>query len=297
MNSNVNKAFLISPPFLWLILLFFIPFLIIVIVSFSEYADAIPPYNLFFDYDTNTHQYKFLPDFTHFQFLIEDPIYLGSYLNSIKIAAISTITTLLIAYPIALGIVSTKKATQKLLLMLIMVPFWTSLLIRVYSWSIILKSSGLLNNLLIYIGFVDTPLQLLNTQFAVILGIVHCYLPFMVLPLYLSIEKINPALIEASLDLGCTPFKSFLYVILPLSIPGIIAGSMLVFIPAVGEFVIPELLGGAQVLTVGKVIWNEFFQNHDWPIAAAITVALTISFVIPVMIIQKLLVQRRNYAE
>ncbi len=295
MNSNLNKIFIILPPFLWLILLFFIPFLIIIIISFSEYADAIPPYNLFFDYDVNTHKYKFLPDLTNFKFLIEDPIYLASYLNSIKIAAISTIITLLIAYPIALGIVSTEKSTQKLLLMLIMVPFWTSLLIRVYSWSIILKTSGLLNNVLIYIGFIDTPLQLLNTQFAVILGIVHCYLPFMVLPLYLSIEKINPALIEASLDLGCTPFKSFLYVILPLSIPGVIAGSMLVFIPAVGEFVIPELLGGAQVLTVGKVIWNEFFQNHDWPIAAAITVALTMSFVIPVMIIQKLLEQNKNY--
>lgn len=295
MNSKLNKVFIILPPFLWLILLFLIPFLIIIIISFSEYADAIPPYNLFFDYDASTHKYKFLPDFTNFKFLIEDPIYLASYLNSIKIAAISTIITLLIAYPIALGIVSTEKSTQKLLLMLIMVPFWTSLLIRVYSWSIILKTSGLLNNILIYIGFIDTPLQLLNTQFAVILGIVHCYLPFMVLPLYLSIEKINPALIEASLDLGCTPFKSFLYVILPLSIPGIIAGSMLVFIPAVGEFVIPELLGGAQVLTVGKVIWNEFFQNHDWPLAAAITVALTMSFVIPVMIIQKLLEQNKNY--
>jgi putrescine transport system permease protein len=295
MNLKLNKIFIILPPFLWLILLFLIPFLIIIIISFSEYADAIPPYNLFFDYDANTHKYKFLPDLTNFKFLIEDPIYLASYLNSIKIAAISTIITLLIAYPIALGIVSTDKSTQKLLLMLIMVPFWTSLLIRVYSWSIILKTSGLLNNVLIYIGFIDTPLQLLNTQFAVILGIVHCYLPFMVLPLYLSIEKINPALIEASLDLGCTPFKSFLYVILPLSIPGVIAGSMLVFIPAVGEFVIPELLGGAQVLTVGKVIWNEFFQNHDWPLAAAITVALTMSFVIPVMIIQKLLEQNKNY--
>jgi putrescine transport system permease protein len=295
MNSTLNKIFVILPPFLWLILLFFIPFLIIIIVSFSEYADATPPYNLFFDYDINTHKYKFAPDLTNFKFLIEDPIYLGAYLNSIKIAAISTITTLLIAYPIALGIVRTEKSTQNLLLMLIMVPFWTSLLIRVYSWSIILKTSGLLNNILIYIEFIDTPLQLLNSQFAVILGIVHCYLPFMVLPLYLSIEKINPALIEASLDLGCTPFRSFLHVILPLSIPGIIAGSMLVFIPAVGEFVIPELLGGAQVLTVGKVIWNEFFQNHDWPIAAAITVALTMSFIIPVMIIQKLLAQNKNY--
>jgi putrescine transport system permease protein len=295
MNSTLNKIFVILPPFLWLILLFFIPFLIIIIVSFSEYADATPPYNLFFDYDINTHKYKFAPDLTNFKFLIEDPIYLGAYLNSIKIAAISTITTLLIAYPIALGIVRTEKSTQNLLLMLIMVPFWTSLLIRVYSWSIILKTSGLLNNILIYIGFIDTPLQLLNSQFAVILGIVHCYLPFMVLPLYLSIEKINPALIEASLDLGCTPFRSFLHVIRPLSIPGIIAGSMLVFIPAVGEFVIPELLGGAQVLTVGKVIWNEFFQNHDWPIAAAITVALTMSFIIPVMIIQKLLAQNKNY--
>lgn len=295
MNSTLNKIFVILPPFLWLILLFFIPFLIIIIVSFSEYADATPPYNLFFDYDINTHKYKFAPDLTNFKFLIEDPIYLGAYLNSIKIAAISTITTLLIAYPIALGIVRTEKSTQNLLLMLIMVPFWTSLLIRVYSWSIILKTSGLLNNILIYIGFIDTPLQLLNSQFAVILGIVHCYLPFMVLPLYLSIEKINPALIEASFDLGCTPFRSFLHVILPLSIPGIIAGSMLVFIPAVGEFVIPELLGGAQVLTVGKVIWNEFFQNHDWPIAAAITVALTMSFIIPVMIIQKLLAQNKNY--
>lgn len=297
MRSTLSKAFIILPPFLWLLLLFFIPFLLIVIVSFSEYADAIPPYSLFFDYNIATGKYKFQPDFTNFKFLVEDPIYLKAYLNSIKIAAISTISTLLIAYPIALGIVSTEKPTQKLLLMLIMVPFWTSLLIRVYSWSIILKNSGLLNNFLMDIGLIDAPLQLLNTQFAVILGITHCYLPFMVLPLYLSIEKINPALIEASLDLGCTPFKSFLHVILPLSIPGIVAGSMLVFIPAVGEFVIPELLGGAQVLTIGKVIWNEFFQNHDWPIAASITVVLTMSFVIPVMIVQKLLVGRRNYAE
>jgi putrescine transport system permease protein len=295
--NNLNKSLITLPPFIWLILLFFIPFIIIFIISFSEYAEAIPPYNLFFDYDPINHTYKFQPDFSNFKFLVEDPIYLKSYLTSIKIAFISTVCTLLVGYPIALGIVNTRKTVQKLLLMLIMVPFWTSLLIRVYSWSIILKGSGLLNTFLIATGLIETPLQLFNTQFAVILGIVYCYLPFMVLPLYIAIEKIDSSLIEASLDLGCTPFKSFLTVILPLSLPGIIAGSMLVFIPAVGEFVIPELLGGPHVLTVGKVIWNEFFQNHDWPIAAALTVILTISFVIPVMIAQKLLVNEKENVE
>ncbi len=291
-NHSIRKALVIIPPFVWLTLLFLIPFIIILIVSLSHYADAIPPYESFFVYDHIKQTYKFQPDFSNFKFLISDQIYLNSYLNSLKIAAISTLSTLIIAYPIALGIAQTKKTTQKLLLMLIMVPFWTSLLIRVYAWTIILKNSGVLNNLLIHIGFIDTPVQLLNTQFAVILGIIHCYLPFMVLPLYLSIEKIEPALIEASLDLGCTPLKSLLYIILPLSLPGIITGSMLVFIPAVGEFIIPEILGGARVLTVGKIIWNEFFQNHDWPIAAAITVILTISFVIPVMLVQKSLVTK-----
>lgn len=295
MDNPLRKAMVVLPPFLWLILLFLIPFFIILIVSFSEYADAIPPYNIFFGYDAALGKFKFQPDFANFEFLISDPIYLSSCLNSIKIAAISTVCALLVGYPIALGIADAEKSTQKLLLMLIMVPFWTSLLIRVYSWTMILKGSGLLNSLLISIGLIDTPLQLLNTQFAVILGIVYCYLPFMVLPLYLAIEKIDSALIEASLDLGCTPFKSLITVTLPLTIPGIVAGSMLVFLPAVGEFVIPELLGGAQVLTVGKVIWGEFFLNRDWPIAASITIILTMAFVIPIMLMQKALAKRGYY--
>jgi len=283
----LSKLAITLPPFLWLVLLFLIPFIIILAVSVSIYAESIPPYDLFWHYDALQEKYIFQPDFTNFQFLIEDPIYIRAYFNSLKIAFLSTLITLCLGYPIALGIARSDKNIQKLLLMLIMVPFWTSLLIRVYSWSIILKNSGLLNSLLLKIGLIEMPLQMLNTQFAVIIGIVYCYLPFMVLPLYLAIEKINPALIEASLDLGCSPFKSFIHIILPLSLPGIIAGCMLVFIPAIGEFVIPELLGGAQVLTIGKVIWQEFFQNRDWPIAAAITIILTLSFVIPVMIAQK----------
>jgi len=284
---------LLLPPYVWLIVLLLFPFLLILAISLSEYAATVPPFKLFIHKDLNN---NWIVNFSleNFRLLLEDNFYIRSYIISLKLALITTICTLLIAYPITLGIVTSKKNTKNFLLLLIILPFWTSLIIRVYAWNIILGDIGVLNKLLLNIGAINSPVHFVNSEFAVVLGMIYCYLPFMVLPLFVVIDKIDKALIEASLDLGCTPFVSFLRITLPLSIPGIIAGSMLVFIPSVGEVIIPELLGGNKILTVGKVIWNEFFYNRDWPTASAITVVLTFTFVIPIMVIQRIITKREE---
>jgi len=225
--------------------------------------------------------------FSNYQFLFSDPLYVNAYLNSIKIALISTIIALLIGYPIAYYIARSSESRRNMLLMLIILPFWTSFLLRVYAWIGFLKSNGVVNNFLLRTGLISEPLVMLQTDFAVYIGIVYNYLPFMILPLYANLVKLDSTLLEASSDLGARPIVTFFTVTLPLSFPGIIAGSMLVLIPTIGEFVIPSLLGGPDTLMIGRVLWDEFFSNRDWPVASAVAIAMLVVLVIPIMILRK----------
>ena len=284
---NKNLYFVIIP-YIWLCILLFIPFVLIAVISVSEYSVGIPPFKLFFQLDTSKNEFSFnTPTLENFKILVQDNLYLKAYLSSLKIATISTICSLFIGYPVALFLSQAKESVKNMLLVAIVLPFWISLIIRVYSWNVILEDTGFLNKLLLSTKLIESPISFLNSQTAVIIGIIYCYLPFMVLPIFIILEKIDKSLIEASLDLGCTPWNTFCRVILPLSLPGAITGCLLVFVPAVGEFVVPDLLGGNHIITIGKVIWNEFFYNKDWPVAAAITVTLAIIFIAPMVLIQK----------
>jgi len=223
----------------------------------------------------------------NYLWLWEDPLYINSYLSSLKIAAISTLLTLLVGYPIAYGMARAPRQWRFALLMLVILPFWTSFLIRVYAWIGILKKEGLLNLALTQLGLISEPLTILNTDTAVYIGIVYSYLPFMVLPLYANLEKMDLSLLEAAADLGCRPIKAFWVVTVPLSLTGIVAGCFLVFIPAVGEFVIPDLLGGSETLMIGKTLWTEFFNNRDWPVSSAVAVILLLVLIIPIVLFQR----------
>ncbi|MCP4687720.1 MAG: ABC transporter permease subunit, partial [Desulfobacterales bacterium] len=216
-------------------------------------------------------------------FLVEDHLYVSAYLSSLKTAALATSLALLVGYPIAYGMARAHPGIRNLLLLGIVLPSWTSFLLRIYAWIGILKTNGLINNLLLSLGLIDEPLHMLHTDFAVYIGIVYAYLPFMVLPLYTNLVKLDESYLEAAADLGAKPWKTFLFVTLPLSKGGVIAGSMLVFIPAVGEFVIPALLGGPDTLMIGKVLWEEFFNNRDWPVASAVAIVMLILLIIPMM--------------
>ncbi|MEL6769030.1 MAG: ABC transporter permease subunit [Pseudomonadota bacterium] len=274
-------------PYLWLLLFFLAPFLIVLKISFSEAAIAQPPYTPTWDSVDAVINHLSNLDFYNYEFLFDDALYVNSYLNSLRIAAISTVLTLLIGYPIAYGIARCGTAWRGALLALVILPFWTSFLIRVYSWIGILSTEGVLNGALIWIGVTDEPFLFYPSEFAVFIGIVYSYLPFMILPLYATLEKLDPALLEASADLGARPVTTFLRVTLPLSLPGIFAGSFLVFIPAVGEFVIPELLGGSSTQMIGSTLYAEFFNNRDWPLASAVAVLLLMVLVVPIVIFQR----------
>jgi putrescine transport system permease protein len=287
-KSGLNKLLVLLPSYSWLVVFCLMPLLLVFCISFSGTVDGIPPYQLFFGHD-ETGQFVFKPVYDSYNLLFTDSLYFRAYLTSLKIAAISTFFILIIAYPIAYGIVRAPQDWRNFLLLLVIIPFWSSLLIRVYAWITILKGNGLLNQWLMSFHIISEPLVIMNTQTAVIIGIVYSYLPFMILPLYSALEKINPQLLEAATDLGCPPFSAFVQITLPLSIPGIIAGSMLVFIPAVGEFVIPDLLGGSQIMTIGKVLWNEFFLNRDWPTAAAVTTIMTFIIILPIVFVQRMI--------
>ena len=281
-----GRAMVTSVPFLWLLLFFLIPFAIVLKISFSDARIAMPPYDPLLHWvDHQVLQVKL--NLGNYAFLIEDPLYWKSYLNSIKIAGISTLLCLLLGYPMAYGIARSSPSTRNILLLLVILPFWTSFLLRVYAWIGILKNNGLINNALMSLGMIDQPIQMLQTDFAVYIGIVYSYLPFMILPLYANLEKMDLTLLEAAADLGSRPWESFLKVTLPLSMPGIIAGCLLVFIPAVGEFVIPALLGDPGTLMIGKVLWTEFFNNRDWPVAASVAVALLALLVVPVLLFER----------
>jgi putrescine transport system permease protein len=280
-----GRAFVIAIPYLWLLLFFAIPFIIVLKISFSATQLAMPPYAPLLEW-LGDKVVAIKLHFENFHFLTTDPLYTRAYLNSVGVAAVSTFLCLLIGYPMAYGIARASPAWRNVLLMLVILPFWTSFLLRVYAWIGLLKSNGVINNVLMALGIIDEPLVMMQTDFAVYIGITYSYLPFMVLPLYANLEKMDLTLLEAAADLGCRPTKAFLTITLPLSVPGIIAGAMLVFIPAVGEFVIPALLGGPDSLMIGKVLWNEFFNNRDWPVASAVAIAMLLLLVVPIMIFQ-----------
>ncbi len=286
-DSYAGSYLALIIPYAWILLFFMIPFLIVLKISFSDLKVGLPPYGPLLEWvEEGVLVIKL--NFTNFAFIGTDSLYLFSYLESLVIAVLGTIGCLLIGYPMAYGIAKAKPPFRTLLLMLVILPFWTSFLLRVYAWIGILSTSGLLNTALMKVGIISSPLSILDTTYATIIGIVYCYLPFMILPLYASLEKIDYTLMEAAYDLGARPIQAFRRVIWPLSRPGVIAGSMLVLIPAVGEFVIPELLGGSQTLMIGKVLWNEFFTNRDWPVASALAVLMLILLVTPIAIFQRI---------
>lgn len=288
--SAISERLVIAIPYAWLLVLFLVPFFIVFKISLSETAIAMPPYSPAFSFAHGFagfwEQVKQL-GFDNYVWLTEDNLYLLSYLSSVKIAAISTLLTLILGYPIAYGIARAPSAIRPTLLMMVILPFWTSFLIRVYAWIGILKPEGLLNQFLISLNVIDDPLIIINTTTAVYIGIVYSYLPFMVLPLYATLEKMDHSLVEAAEDLGCTPISAFWKITFRLSLPGIVAGCLLVFIPAVGEFVIPDLLGGSQTLMIGKTLWKEFFENRDWPVASAVAIILLLILVIPIVYFQQ----------
>jgi putrescine transport system permease protein len=281
-----GRTAVVAIPYFWLLLFFLVPFIIVLKIAFAEARIGIPPYSPLVEWiDGGVAQVKL--NFATFRTMIEDSLYWKAYLNSIKVAAISTIGCLLIGYPMAYAIARAESKWRHILLMLVILPFWTSFLLRVYAWIGILKNNGLINNFLMWTGLIDEPIVMLQTNFAIYIGIVYSYLPFMILPLYSNLEKMDLTLLEAAADLGARPFKTFMTITLPLSMPGIIAGSMLVFIPAVGEFVIPELLGPSDSLMIGKVLWQVFFTKRDWPTACAVAIALLLMLVIPIVLLQR----------
>ncbi len=281
-----KRSLIIAIPMLWLAIFFLAPFFVVFKISLADLARARPPYTPLLSWEEG--RLAIQASLDNYKFLLSDNLYIVAYLSSIKIAAISTLVALFIGYPMALVIARTSEPWRSVLLMLVVLPFWTSFLLRVYAWIGILKGNGIINNLLIYLGIIDDPLIMLQTDFAVYLGIVYTYLPFMILPLFANLSKHDPGLREAAQDLGAGPFTSFLTVTLPLSRPGILAGCLLVFIPAIGEFVIPALLGGPDTLMIGKVLWTEFFSNRDWPVAAAVAIAMLVFVVLPVMWLRNL---------
>jgi ABC-type spermidine/putrescine transport system, permease component I len=281
------RSMVMLVPYLWLLVFFLAPFLIVLKLSFAEVKIAQPPYSALVELLDGVYLTIRL-NLENYLLLTQDNLYWMAYVNSIKIAAISTLLTLLVGYPIAYSMARAPRAWRVSLLMLVILPFWTSFLIRVYAWIGILKKEGLLNLLLMSLGVINEPLTILNTDTAVYIGIVYSYLPFMVLPLYANLEKMDESLLEAAADLGCRPIKAFWLITVPLSRPGIIAGCFLVFIPALGEFIIPDLLGGSDTLMIGKTLWSEFFNNRDWPLASAVAVVLLLVLVVPLVLFQRL---------
>jgi putrescine transport system permease protein len=280
-----GKWFIILPPLLFLLVFFLVPFAFALKISFADTAVRVPPFTDILSMGADGHIHLTLNP-GNFTYLFADEIYGLAYLYSIKTAFISTLICLALGYPMALAIARSSKSMQSILLLVIILPFWTSFLLRVYALEGIIREGGLLNTVLLWLGVIEHPLQIMRTSFAVYLGIIYSYLPFMVLPLFATLEKLDHSLLEAAGDLGSPPWRAFLDVTLPLSVPGIIAGSMLVFIPAIGEFVIPTLLGGPDNLMIGRVLWDEFFGNRDWPVASAVAIAFLILLVGPIALYQ-----------
>ncbi|MCH9747880.1 MAG: ABC transporter permease subunit [Alphaproteobacteria bacterium] len=279
------RAIVIAIPFLWLLLFFLAPFFIVAKISLAELAIASPPFTRMIEW-TEGGILTVRIVFDNFRYILSDSLYFDTYVNSLKISVTSTFLCLLLGYPIAYAIVRSGPVARPIFLLLIILPFWTSFLLRVYAWMGLLADQGTINNLLIAIGVIDEPIRMLYTEFAVYIGIVYTYMPFMILPLYANMEKLDGSLNEAAADLGSRPTNTFFKVTLPLTTPGIIAGSLLVFIPATGEYVIPDLLGGGNVQMIGRVLFNEFSRNSDWPVAAAVAIVLLVILVVPIIIFQ-----------
>jgi putrescine transport system permease protein len=280
-----SRWLVIAVPYIWLLVFFAIPLAIAFKISFSQAAIAMPPYTPVFNWVDGSLSLDINPK--NYLYLVKDSLYVNAYLSSIKIAVISTVLCLLIGYPMAYAIARMEPSTRNIALMMVILPSWTSFLIRIYAWIGILKNNGLLNNFLLWTGLIDQPLAIMHTPYAVYIGIVYAYLPFMILPLYANLVKLDLRLLEAASDLGAKPWKAFLKITLPLSKAGIIAGSMLVMIPVVGEFVIPEMLGGPDTLMIGRILWQEFFNNRDWPVASAVSIVMLVILIIPIMIFHR----------
>jgi len=278
-----GKHAVIGIPYLWFILLAAVPILIILKISLSE-MQGTSVSNMI---DWSNGWPKLTLNFSSYQFIFSDSLYLKTYLSSIKYALLTTLICLVIGYPFAYFMARSPKHMQPTLLMLIMLPFWTSFLLRIYAWKSLLENNGIINNVLMSLGVIDAPLQMMNTPFSLMIGMVYSYLPFMILPLYANLSKLDMRYLEAAADLGTSPFKAFWLITVPLSKAGIIAGSMLVFIPTIGEYVIPELLGGSSTLMIGRVLWNEFFSNNDWPMASAVAVVMILLILVPMAIYNK----------
>ena len=286
----MKRHLLTAVPYAWLLALFLVPFLIVFKISLSDIALAIPPYTPTLDFSegwAGIRAFFAELDFENYVFLTTDSLYWKSYLSSVKIAVISTLATLCVGFPIAYGMAKAPEDWRPALLMAVILPFWTSFLIRVYAWMGILSNEGVLNQFLLWTGVIDTPLLILNTTTAVYIGIVYTYLPFMILPIYSALERMDESLIEAAEDLGCSRVSAFWLITVPLSKNGIVAGCFLVFIPTIGEFVIPSLLGGSGTLMIGKVLWEEFFNNRDWPVASAVAIILLLILIVPIILFQR----------
>ena len=278
-----RRGFVLAIPMLWLGVFFLLPFLEVARISLVDPAIARPPYSALFEGG------MFMGDLENYAFLLSDSLYINAYLSSIKTAFISTALALLVGYPMAYAIARSPEPRRTVLLFLVILPFWTSFLLRVYAWIGLLNPNGVINNILLSLGLIAEPLVLRQTDFAVYIDIVYTYLPFMILPLYATLVKLDDALLEASGDLGASAAATFFRVTLPLSLPGVLAGSMLVFIPAIGEYIIPALLGGPDTLMIGQVLWNEFFSNRDWTVASSVAIAMLMLIVLPILWMQKMM--------
>ncbi|MFE8148097.1 putrescine ABC transporter permease PotH [Brenneria goodwinii] len=276
-----GRKLVIALPYLWLLLLFMLPFLIVFKISLAEMARAVPPYTDLMSWEDA--RLVIVLNLDNYLHLLSDPLYVEAYLQSLQVAAVSTLCCLLVGYPLAWAVAHSQPSMRNILLLLVILPSWTSFLIRVYAWMGILKNNGVLNNFLLWLGVIDQPLVILHTNLAVYIGIVYSYLPFMVLPIYTALTRLDYSLVEAAMDLGVRPMRTFVSVIIPLTKGGIIAGSMLVFIPAVGEFVIPELLGGPDSIMIGRILWQEFFNNRDWPVASAVATIMLLLLIVPII--------------
>lgn len=276
------QRLIVVAPYLWLLLFFLLPFAIILKISLADPVVAQPPFTPVIDADG-----RLAITFDNFLFLLTDRLYALTYLKSVFMAAGATLLCLALGFPIAYGIARSSQASRGMLLLLIVLPFWISFLLRVYAWMGLLNNYGVINNLLMWAGIIDTPLQMMYTDFAIFLGLTYSYLPFMVLPLYATLERMDLDLVDAALDLGASRTQAFWDVTWPLARPGIIAGCLLVFIPAMGEYVIPYLLGGPDALLIGRVLFDEFFANRDWPLASAVAIMLLLLLVLPIAILQR----------
>ncbi len=280
-----GRTLVVAVPMVWLLVFFLAPFFVLFKISLAEAIIARPPYTPLFERNPDG-TLTWLATLDNYRFLLSDTLYLNAYVSSIRVAAIATFFALLVGYPMAYYIARAPEPRRSILLLMVILPFWTSFLLRVYAWMGFLRSNGVINNALMYLGVIDQPLVLMQTDLAVYIGIVYTYLPFMILPLYANLTKLDGALLEAASDLGASPVVTFLTVTLPLSLPGIVAGCMLVFIPAIGEYVIPALLGGPDTLMIGRVLWDEFFSSRDWPVASAVAVVMLVLVVAPIMWLQ-----------